>query len=179
MSSKKLSEGHQSKSRDPLKLIEKEQSHLLSLCDRLEEIADEFPDHSNSDTSKKVAQELRSALPRLHNHIQQILFPMLQKRALPQDSIEEIIAGFTHEHAMDDGYVLGVLEILDELSIDRRILELRAANYEAAGYLLRGFFEALRRHLRWQNFIVLRLARQRLRDEDLIELSHQMSIDGS
>ena len=164
---------------DPIQLIEEEQAILLALCDRLEEIADGLPDNLSPFRLKVVAQELRTTIPRLHHQMEKLLFPKLKKRALPDDGIDELIAGFEHEHAMDDGYVLGVLEILDQLAIgpvsDTRSLEY----YEAVGYQLRGFFEAMRRHLRWQRFIVLRLARQRLRDEDLIELKTQISTEGS
>ena len=164
---------------DPILKIEEEQVHLMALCDRLETIADRLPDNLNHFTVETVAYELRAKLPRLHMHMEQQLFPILKKRALPEDGIEEIIDGFTHEHAMDDGYVLGVLgvlEILDQSSRSQIAADQTAENYEAVGYLLRGFFEALRRHLRWQRFIVLRLARLRLSDKDLVEINDQISI---
>jgi len=184
MSFDKKTERHISSPPNAIRLIEEEQAQLLTLCDSLEKIADELPyklerGRLRPDAPTIVARQLRHRLPRLHRHIEQLLFPMLKKRALPEDCVEEIIAGFTHEHAMDDGYALGVLEVLNELSLDRRLPGLRAINDEAAGYLLRGFFEALRRHLRWQHFIVLRLARQRLTDKDLAKLARQISIDGS
>ncbi len=179
MSSNNKSDAGGSSTLDPIKKIEKEQVHLLALCDRLEEIADGLPCNLSPFRFKMLAQELRRAVPQLHHHMEKLLFPILKKRALPEDGIDEIIGGFLHEHAMDDGYVLGVLEILDQLAAgpvpDRRNLEY----FEAIGYQLRGFFEALRRHLRWQRFIVVRLARQRLSEKDLIELDTQISTEGS
>ena len=166
-------------SSNPILQIEAEQVHLLALCDRLEEIADNLPGNLFPISFETVARELRSKLPRLHRHMELALFPALKKRALPEDNIDELIAGFTHEHAMDDGYVLGVLEVLDRIAAGPLVSDGETENYEASGYLLRGFFEAMRRHLRWQRFIVLRLARQRLSDEDLIEVADQMSIETS
>ena len=179
MSSNNKSDAQDFPIANPIDLIEEEQVHLLDLCDTLEEIADGLPDNLSPFRLKVVAQELRMAVPRLHLNMEERLFPMLKKRAFPEDGIDEVIAGFEHEHAMDDGYVLGVLDILDQLAVgpvpDKRNLEF----FETAGYQLRGFFEALRRHLRWQRFIVVRLARLRLSEKDLIELGTQMSSKGS
>ena len=160
---------------DPLSMIEQEQISLLALCDRLEEIADALLDDLSPSTLETVAQEWRCRLPLHHQHMEKVLFPLLEKRAQSQDSIDEVISGFTHEQAMDDGYILGVLEVLDQFASGQPAGEHKPDYYEAAGYLLRGFFEALRRHLRWERFIVLRLARQRLTKEDLAEIYVRIS----
>lgn len=168
-----------SQSFNPIQKIEAEQLHMAALCDRLETFANGLPDDLSSFTFESIASELRTKLPRLHYNMEKVLFPALKKRALPEDRIDEIIAGFTHEHAMDDGYVLGVLEVLDRFAKGPLASNQKAENYDAVGYQLRGFFESLRRHLRWERFIVLQLARQRLSDEDLVEINNQMSSRGS
>ena len=159
---------------DPIKRIEDEQAHMMALCDMLETIADEIPDNLNPSTFVMAARSLRHELPRLHRHEEQLLFPMLAKRAWPEDNIDEILDGFRQENAMDEGYAEEVLTVLDRLSLGRGL-----ENLEMAGYLLRGFFESLRRHLRWENIILLKLARQRLQEDDLAQMSHQLSSESS
>jgi hypothetical protein len=43
------------------------------------------------------------------------------------------------------------------------------------GYMLRSFFESYRRHIAWENTIVLPLARARLTGEDLDKLGRAMA----
>jgi hypothetical protein len=43
------------------------------------------------------------------------------------------------------------------------------------GYMLRGFFERYRRHVHWENTLVMPLARLRLTADDLTTLQAQMS----
>jgi hemerythrin-like domain-containing protein len=157
---------------DPIKQIEGEQAHMMVLCDMLETIADEISDNMKPSTVVMAARSLRHELPRLHRHEEQLLFPLLAKRALPEDDIEEILDGFRQENAMDEGYAEEVLTILDRLALGQGL-----ENLEMAGYLLRGFFESLRRHLRWENIVILKLARQRLLQEDLVQMSHQLSME--
>lgn len=178
MSSIKKTDSADSGFLNPIQKIEAEQLHMAALCDRLETIANGLPDDLSSFPFEAVANELRTKLPQLHYNMEQVLFPALKERALPEDGIEEIIDGFTHEHAMDGGYVLGVLEVLDRLATGPLALNQQPENYEVVGYLLRGFFEGLRRHLRWERFIILRLARLRLSEDDLVEINDQMSSRG-
>ncbi len=168
--------GHKT-AKDPIAALDMEHAHLLSLCDRLEEIADALPNNLDPYVFETVARELRTMLPRLHRHMQQLLFPLLKKRARQKDGMADIIAGFTHEQNMDAGYALGVLDILDRFASGQLPLDHEPKDYEAVGYLLRGFFESLRRHLRWERFLVLRLARRRLNKEDLAQLQLQISKD--
>jgi hypothetical protein len=42
------------------------------------------------------------------------------------------------------------------------------------GYMLRGFFERYRRHVHWENTLIMPLARLRLSDIDLASLNAQM-----
>jgi hypothetical protein len=48
-------------------------------------------------------------------------------------------------------------------------------NPDMVGYMLRGFFERYRRHVHWENTLVMPLARLRLTPEDLDALQAQMS----
>ena len=50
----------------------------------------------------------------------------------------------------------------------------RPANPEMLGYMLRGFFERYRRHVHWENQLVMPLARQRLNRDDLEQLAARL-----
>jgi len=48
-------------------------------------------------------------------------------------------------------------------------------NPDMCGYMMRGFFESYRRHIRWEQTVLLPLARRRLRHGDLTALAQVMS----
>ena len=50
----------------------------------------------------------------------------------------------------------------------------RPDNPDMLGYMLRGFFETQRRHVAWENAVVMPLAYARLTQDDLRELSRVM-----
>jgi hemerythrin-like domain-containing protein len=45
------------------------------------------------------------------------------------------------------------------------------------GYMLRGFFERYRRHVHWENTLIMPIARRRLGPEDLEALSARMEMN--
>ena len=59
---------------------------------------------------------------------------------------------------------------IDTFELERLIGDGSARNAEMLGYMLRGFFVAIRRHVKWENATVLPLARQTLTEVDLDEL---------
>jgi hemerythrin-like domain-containing protein len=97
------------------------------------------------------------------------LFPLIEKRALPSDNIHDILARLALEHATDESFASELLESLEGLREGRKI-----KNPDMVGYMLRSFFESYRRHILWENAIVLPLARARLTPEDLKELNSAM-----
>jgi hemerythrin-like domain-containing protein len=50
----------------------------------------------------------------------------------------------------------------------------RVPNPDMVGYMLRGFFERYRRHVHWENTLVMPVARKRLTAEDLDVLARLM-----
>jgi hemerythrin-like domain-containing protein len=92
---------------------------------------------------------------------------------LPADNIHDILARLALEHATDESFASELLESLESLSEGKKL-----KNPDMVGYMLRSFFECYRRHIQWENAIVLPLARARLTCEDLRELSQAMSVHG-
>lgn len=155
--------------RSPLDLIEHEHLIQAQLCDSLERIADDLPDSVDRRLCLKVIDSLQSEMPLHHRDEELGLFPLIERRALPDDNIHDILARLALEHATDESFATELLESLEGLSEGRKL-----KNPEMVGYMLRSFFESYRRHILWENAIVLPLARARLTREDLDELSQAM-----
>jgi hemerythrin-like domain-containing protein len=93
-----------------------------------------------------------------------MLFPLLRERAREGSSLEAILSQLEAEHAADESLAH---ELADELQLlgDAG----HARNPEMLGYMLRGFFERLRRHIEWETRLLLPLARRTLTHADLAQ----------
>lgn len=155
--------------RSPLDLIEHEHLAQAQLCDSLERIADGLPDNVDRKLCRTVIDALQFDMPLHHRDEELGLFPLIERRALPDDNIEDILARLALEHATDECFAGELLENLESLSEGRKL-----TNPDMVGYMLRSFFESYRRHIHWENAIVLPLARARLTRDDLDELGRTM-----
>jgi hemerythrin-like domain-containing protein len=153
----------------PLDLIIHEHDLQSRLCDLLEQIADCLPDNVSPPVAQAAASAM-SDLHRHHKHEEKGLFPLLQKRAKPQDNIEQIISHLEKEHAADESLADDLLENLETLAVGNK-----SENPNMLGYMLRGFFESYRRHISWENTVLLPLARERLTKDDLDILAVTLS----
>src|SRR5262245_59035111 len=155
--------------RSPLDLIEHEHLIQAQLCDSLERIADDLPDNVDRRLCIKVIDSLRFEMPLHHRDEELGLFPLIEKRAQPDDNIHDILARLALEHATDESFASELLESLEGLGEGKKL-----KNPDMVGYMLRSFFECYRRHILWENAIVLPLARARLTSADLEELDRAM-----
>jgi len=151
---------------EPLGYIFKEHGKHLALCDLLEEIADTLPDKVDRKKARLAVDILTYELPLHHRIEEEALFPMLMKHAAGEDNVAEIITRLNEEHVIDESFAEELSEFLEQLT---RGQSLEDANM--FGYMLRGFFENYRRHVMWENSVVLPLAQQRLSAEQLCELA--------
>jgi len=154
---------------EPLDYLFAEHFRQRVLCNALDEIADqERPDHQ---MIKAVLRFLRVDFAPHMQDEEHDLFPMLRRRAEPEDRIDDVIGQLTQEHAADR---LDAKLITEGLS---KVLDGAATTGEASslGKLLHRFAENERNHLTLENAIVLPLARVRLTSDDLQEMSLQMA----
>ena len=159
-------DGSSTKPQNPVDVIAAAHHVHAQICDQLEAIADGLPDEVNSRLAANAAASLRYELPLHHLDEEQGLFPLLEKRAKPRDNITEILQPLVREHASDEGFAEELAEVLCEIGRGERV-----ENPNMVGYMLRGFFENYRRHLCWENTLVLPLARSRLTPDDLAALN--------
>lgn len=155
--------------RNPLDVIAQAHAVQEQTCDAMERIADGLPNDIDRMLCLQVAACLQFDLPLHHQDEDAGLFPILKSRALPEDGLEEILDRLAAEHASDSDFASEIAESLEVLG-----QKMQSANPDMLGYMLRGFFERYRRHVQWENMLVMPLARLRLTSGDLENLSAQM-----
>ncbi len=151
---------------DLLTSIQKEHRSERNLCDMLERIADNLPEPLDADLARTGIFTLRRCLKRHVTLEEEYLYPVLTKRLCPGDLGENMLDHIRREHAADESLAHDTADQL-ELALERG----RVENPEMLGYMLRGFFECRRRHIAWEDAIVLPLARLRLSAKDFSTFS--------
>lgn len=115
------------------------------LCSILESLADRLPDKLDSQECLHVARTIYPIVRRAHEFEEQKLFPLLEERFASDASLKEAIHRLRFEHWEDESFAEEIADSLLNFVRDRA-----KANTEALGYMLRGFFEGLRRHLAFE-----------------------------
>jgi hemerythrin-like domain-containing protein len=114
----------------------------LRLCSELETIADSLPANINRQKCIYAAKALGPLIKGVHHYEAEVLFPALESEAADVPDLAKTLSRLKFEHFEDECFA-------EELT--ERLLLLGAGqpdvNMEATGYMLRGFFEALRRHI--------------------------------
>ena len=125
---------------------------LQSLCDNLENVADELAQEPDRQTCLHIARALPAAVRDAHHFEETQVFPLLKSTAR---ETEETLARLWLEHVADESYADELAEALRDHVAGRGRLDA-----EALGYMLRGFFEGLRRHLAFELEHVVPVLRQ-------------------
>lgn len=138
---------------------------LCVLCDRIADdgcsdrkTVSEIIDYITNDMAVHVIDE------------EQDLFPLLRRRADPEDDIEEVLDKLSGEHAHD--------EALAEMIVSELGRALKASPQDLPAKLveaLKQFSHNQKRHLALENAMILPLAKVRLTKKDLEELSARMA----
>ena len=113
----------------------------LNLCDLLEEIADSLPDRLDRQQCLTVARMIGPLIKQAHVAEEQFLFPDVISRHGDGDNVVEKLR---LEHIEDECFAEELTDALLKLGSGDRV------NMEAVGYMLRGFFEGIRRHIAFE-----------------------------
>jgi hemerythrin-like domain-containing protein len=112
----------------------------MSLCDLLENIADSLPERLDRQQCLHVARLIAPLIRQAHMAEEQLLFPeVAARRADGADVVERLRL----EHVEDECFAEEVQYELLQMGKGQPVLA-----PEATGYMLRGFFEGVRRHIR-------------------------------
>lgn len=148
--------------RNAIDWLESEHRLQQELCEVLEEIADALPGPVEPARVEFATTVLRTSVRR-HIAIQtHLLFPVLRQRALESDEIKTLIGQITADNAADEVLAYDTADQL-EAAVEKR----QAGKPDMLAYMLRGMFEGRRRHIAWEMSVLIPLARERLRPEDL------------
>lgn len=125
-----------------------------NLCCQLEHIADNLPDNVDRQECLYVARSVVPMVKLAHDFEENVLFPILRERCSNSVEIDKTLDRLQGEHWEDESYAAeihhGLISFasgLSEISVD------------SLGYMLRGFFEGMRRHLAFEREHVLPLLR--------------------
>lgn len=102
---------------------------------------------------------------------EQDLFPLLRRRAEPDDGIDRVLGELSDEHRADAIDAEAIVALFSEVAAETGRRPIEAASRD----LLRRFSKSERRHLVCENAIVLPLARLRLTRDDLRNLGRRMA----
>lgn len=122
----------------------------LALCDALEEIADSLPASVNRQKCIYAAKALGPAIRSQHLCEETVLFPWLTERPDAEKTLADTLSRLKYEHFEDECFAEELTDALLRLGAGQPV------NMEAIGYMLRGFFEGLRRHIAFERDHLLR-----------------------
>ncbi|MEZ5812529.1 MAG: hemerythrin domain-containing protein [Rhizobiaceae bacterium] len=125
---------------DPYAMLRRAQGEVLGLCNILEEIADSLPDRLNRRRCRLAASIVEPLLASVHEFEETTIFPMARRELWRLGASNNCINRLEAEHFEDQGYAGELAGALNNA------LESGAHNPEMLGYMLRGFFESVRRH---------------------------------
>ena len=129
-------------------------ARLLGLCERLEGIADSLPDQLDVGECLGVARLLPPTVATSHGFEEETFFPLARRLLADAPRLDQAIERLILDHREDEGYAAEAAEALTALALDWRASTDRQST-EATGYLLRGLFETLRRHIAFENAIMV------------------------
>ena len=115
-----------------------------AVCTALENIADTLPDDIDPQRCLQLAMSLVPLIHAAHRFEEDILFDALKESGKEADQLEHIFERLHGEHYEDESFAEEVAECLREIASGAKF------NFEKAGYMMRGFFEGLRRHIAFE-----------------------------
>ena len=117
----------------------------LRLCDNLEKIADGLPHSVERALCLSIAERIVPMLKESHAYEEGVVFPAFAAATVPQAVGTASIRRLKAEHVEDECAAQDLADILFAIGHGSPI-----DNPEALGFMLRAFFEAMRRHIAFE-----------------------------
>ena len=156
--------------RAPLDFMVAEHGRQLAVCNVMERLR-----HNPRHGAQRVTMEaVRSYLIRDYPlHLadeEEDIFPLLQQRCPREDCLDEVLALLRREHAADESLHL---EVIEDLAL---LIAGRALDDPARAFMnLAAFGETQRRHLAWENTVVMPRARRYFTEADHLSIGRRMA----
>ena len=113
-----------------------------AICDVLESIADSLPANVDVQVCNHVGQTLLPLIVKAHQFEESQLFPFLSNSEHFQFELAQTIKRLRAEHLSDEDYAEDICRVFAG-----EIKNLDRSQAESLGWMLRGFFENVRRHV--------------------------------
>lgn len=152
----------------PLEYLLVDHLRQRSLCALLELIAD--ADRLDSRLAGAVADHIAHDLAVHTLDDEEDLYPLVRRRAEPEDRVEAVLGLLSGEHADEDRLAATVVE-----GLRQAIAVAPASPSEALRARLHLMAERLRRHLTVENALIMPLAETRLTQTDRAGLARRMA----
>jgi hemerythrin-like domain-containing protein len=122
----------------------------LRLCEALEEIADRLPGDVDRFRCLEIASSLVPLLRRCHEYEEEVVYPAFEAAHAGASGACVTVNRLKTEHVEDECAAQDLSEVLLAIGHGEAI-----DNPEAVGFMLRAFFEAVRRHVAFERDHVL------------------------
>ncbi len=160
-----FSSGPACRTPDPIGLISEEHALQRELCDLLEALADGLPHSFDKALAVIAVSILEGSVPRHMRLEDEALFPVLRTRVATDDPLHAALACLEDEHERDGATLVELTDALKTAASESSV-----KNADMLGYMLRGYFDGQRRHIAWEDRVILPVARQVLTADDLATL---------
>ncbi|ATN34519.1 hypothetical protein ACO34A_11980 [Rhizobium sp. ACO-34A] len=121
----------------------------LALCSELEEVADSLPASINRQKCIYAAKALGPLIKGVHHYEETVLFPWIETALSETPRLHDTLDRLKFEHFEDECFAEELTDALLKLGSGIPV------NMEAVGYMLRGFFEGMRRHIAFEREYLL------------------------
>jgi hemerythrin-like domain-containing protein len=120
-------------------------ANKLHLCEELEAIADSLPDRLGPKECLAAARRVVATMHDAHEFEDLVLWPVLRAMRPDDVALEECLQRLYQEHVEDESYADELAAVLTD-----HAMCVGECNAEAMGYMLRGFFGGVRRHIAFE-----------------------------
>lgn len=132
----------------PTTSLQSTHTAIARLCDMLEAVADSLPANVDRRLCQRLADELMPSLKSTQEFEEVHVFPAIRRTAAGQSSVATVLDQLQYEHFEDLCFAEEAADVLRRLGNGGQV------NMEAVGYMLRGLFSALRRHMSFEQEFV-------------------------
>lgn len=136
-------------SSDPLSVIVQDRTTQRTICDNLEQIADQLGGPVDHGLCRSVLHRLENDLP-LYHLDEEVFFSVLCNQYENDQALAKFAQLATAEHRINETYFFELAEPLSDIGSGGKLY-----NINTVGYMLRCCFEGLRRHLNWEDVVLL------------------------
>lgn len=151
---------------DPIAFILNEHDRQFEICALLENFVGALEPEPSGGEAASLLAFLTEDLPIHIEDEERDLFPLLGSRRGDDENLSVILDQLVAEHELDRGLVEPIVEGLRRIVEGRDLPDVRRFCMD-----VHAFSAAMRRHINWENRVVIPLAKKALSEEDRARLA--------